>query len=58
MVMSPTYIKRKDKCTVFTSSKQIKDWWNRVEKTPAIIFAEEVEAEKRASLPRIFQKII
>lgn len=51
-----TYIKRNDRCTVSTSRKQIKDWWSRVEKTAAIIFAEEVAAEKGARLPRILHK--
>lgn len=56
MLMSLTYMDKSDKCTVSTSRKQLEDWWNRMEKTPAIIFAEEVTPEEGASLPRIFQK--
>lgn len=57
MLMSSTFIRRNDKCTVCTSRKQTEDWWSRGEKTATIIFAEEAAAEEgTASLPSIFQR--
>lgn len=56
MLMFSTYKGRNDKDTDSTDPKQIKDWLSRVEKTSAMISAEEVAAQKGASLPGMFQK--
>ena len=56
MLMFSPYQRRDDNNTASAAPKQMKGWCSRVDKTSAIISAEEVAAQKGASLPRIFQK--